>query len=192
MTSYLRRLPTYLGELREELRRLDAYRPDAPVSAYPRAARAFLEMAIPAGQAAARLAARVGPSAAGLLAAEDVTPARWSQYAEHLLTHASQLNRPEHALEWILAGVPAADAASWADLGYLPAEAGSLIAEGVTPAMAALGQDLSEDPQRDRGDMRTDTALHDELLRRDDLIIDPDLADRLGLDPGRNPRDGVV
>jgi hypothetical protein len=174
-------LSAYLHQLRSELRRLGAYRPGVPASAYARVAREFLELSIPADQAAAWLAAGIGPSVAGRLVARNVTQAQWSAYAEHLRTHAGQLNGPELALEWILTGHPATEAAAWAALGYLPHEAGPLIAEGVTPAMAGIGHDPAAT------DVSSDAALaalRDELRRRDDLIIDPDLADRLGLDPG--------
>jgi hypothetical protein len=174
-------LSAYLTELRAELRRLGAYRPDAPATAYAQAAREFLAMSIPADEAAAWLAAGIGPSVARLLIAQNVTPAQWSAYAEHLHTHARQLNDPTLALEWILTGHPATDAAAWATLGYLPDEASPLIAEGVTPAMAGIGLDPSATDATSDAAL---AALRDELRRRDDLIIDPDLADRLGLDPG--------
>lgn len=176
----LRELRAYLGQMVAELRRLDAYYPDSPAGSYPRLAREFLEMSMPVDQAAAWLAAGAGPSVVRLLIAQGLTPPRWTAYVEHMQTHAHQLNGPELAMEWILAGQPAIDAAAWATLGYRPDEAAPLIAEGVTPAMAGIGHNTAN-PEI-RPDAGTDAELRAELLRRDDLLIDPDLADRLGLD----------
>lgn len=42
---------------------------------------------------------------------------------------------------WHKAGVPAEDAAAWANMGYLPDEARPCIEAGITPEMAAAGDD---------------------------------------------------
>jgi len=58
---------------------------------------------------------------------------------------ARQLYGPEHILGWLTLDldVPAQDAAAWANLGYMPAEAAPLIAQGITPAMALAAQEAA-------------------------------------------------
>jgi hypothetical protein len=58
---------------------------------------------------------------------------------------ASQHRTSRIAREWMEAGVPARDAAAWASLGYLPAEAAPLIEAGVTPRIAGEMDELAED-----------------------------------------------
>lgn len=57
-------------------------------------------------------------------------------YSTEYMAGATQLATYRLAREWMEAGVPAADAAAWASLGYQPVEAAPLIASGVTPQMA--------------------------------------------------------
>lgn len=49
------------------------------------------------------------------------------------------------AATWFKMGVPAAAAAEWARSGYLPAEAQPLIAQGITPELAAVGDEALVD-----------------------------------------------
>lgn len=55
-------------------------------------------------------------------------------YARAYMAAATQFGTYRLAREWMDAGVSAADAAGWANLGYLPEEAAPLIADGITPA----------------------------------------------------------
>lgn len=95
---------------------------------------------------------------------------------------ARQLRTPDIALRWFLLNahlptpITAATAAMWANLGYLPEEARPLIEAGDKPWRAA---------RRDGADLGpADAALT--LVERTvaaggEMVIDPDLADRLGL-----------
>lgn len=67
----------------------------------------------------------------------------FSAYAAEYMAGATRLATYRLAREWMNAGVDAHDAAAWASLGYLPAEAAPLIADGVTPATAGEVDDLA-------------------------------------------------
>jgi hypothetical protein len=101
-----------------------------------------------------------------------------SIYVEEFRATARQLNSHRYAREWMEAGVPAADAAAWANLGYMPDEAEALIAAGRTPDQVAVTEAAEEAVAGGR----------DELLRHrlrnlgPQIIIDPDVADRYRLD----------
>jgi hypothetical protein len=102
-------------------------------------------------------------------------------YAETYMAAATQLATYRIARQWMEAGIPAQDAAAWANLGYLPAEAAKLIAQGIGPQMADAVDEAAE-----AADGGPDGHLRAGVLRLAEqmpgLIIDPDLADRLGLD----------
>lgn len=59
---------------------------------------------------------------------------RLREYTTVYMDNARQLATHPLAREWMEAGVPAEEAAQWANLGYLPGEAAGHIAAGRTPA----------------------------------------------------------
>lgn len=92
--------------------------------------------------------------------------------------NARQLDQPVLAVAWFRAGVSAADAAAWANLGYMPGEAAPLIADGITPEMAAATSEATT--AVDGPDARA--AVLRLAEDHPGLLVDPELADRLGLD----------
>jgi hypothetical protein len=68
---------------------------------------------------------------------------RLSTYIDAYYAAATQHRTSRIARQWMEAGVPATDAAAWASLGFLPAEAAQLIAAGVTPEMAQVGDEIA-------------------------------------------------
>lgn len=102
-----------------------------------------------------------------------------SIYAETYMPNAGQFSTYRDAREWMEAGVPAGDAAAWASLGYLPGEAAPLIAQDVTPQMVRAMDEAAVAVDGGR-----EAHLRAEVMRlaEQGLIIDPELADRLGLD----------
>ncbi|MFG2046113.1 hypothetical protein ACGFIW_01615 [Micromonospora sp. NPDC048935] len=71
--------------------------------------------------------------------------ARLRHYTAVYYAHATQHRTSRAAREWMEAEVPAAEAARWANAGYLPAEAEPLIADGVTPETATEMDQLADD-----------------------------------------------
>lgn len=101
-----------------------------------------------------------------------------SLYIDEFRAHARQLRDHRTAREWMEMGVPATDAARWANLGYTPAEAEPLIRAGRKPTDEAVIEAAEEAVAGGR----------DELLRHrlhnlgPNIIVDPDVADRYRLD----------
>lgn len=96
-------------------------------------------------------------------------------------TTAGNWMRLAEALETAGVTLTAADAAAWADRGYLPEEAGQYILDGANPDMAGAASDAAV-----AADGGPEAHLRAQLLRlagdNPGLVIDPDVADRLGLD----------
>jgi hypothetical protein len=92
---------------------------------------------------------------------------------------ASQLNSYSIAGDWMRLAVQldaagstltAADAALWADAGYLPGEAAPLIADGVTPQQAA---ELDELATNIAGGPEAQAMQRIDELVRDGVLVDP-------------------
>jgi hypothetical protein len=66
-------------------------------------------------------------------------------YTREYYAIATQHQTSRIAREWMEMNVPAADAAAWASLGYLPSEARPLIEQGVTPETAREMDQLADD-----------------------------------------------
>lgn len=180
-------LRDYGERFRNELRRLGAYRPDVPAGPFLRLIREFMELSMPAEQAAAWAAVGIGPSVVGLLTARNIAPSGWRAYADRY-AQARQLNGPDLALEWILAGIEVDDALAWANTGHLPAEAQPLIEQGVTPHMVGAADEAAVTAHGGPAE-HLRAAVRHLAEQHPGMVIDPDLADRLGLDePGPDPR----
>ncbi|GLY08211.1 hypothetical protein [Actinoplanes sp. NBRC 101535] len=80
----------------------------------------------------------------------------WARLAEHLQNSGITLT--------------AADAARWADAGYLPAEAAPLISDGVTPEQAGELEDLATDIAG--GPEARALQVVDDLVR-DGVLVNP-------------------
>lgn len=95
-----------------------------------------------------------------------------SKLTDYLGTYRALASRQLDDLDiqaWMKAGVPADEAAAWANLNYYPSECADLRAQGVTPAMAEAMEDAE-----------TDVAGGPEALamqRVDELLSRPDFAD---------------
>lgn len=70
---------------------------------------------------------------------------RLRHYTADYYARAAQHRTSRAAREWMEAGVPADEAACWANAGYLSAEAAPLIADGVTPETATEMNQLADD-----------------------------------------------
>jgi len=68
-------------------------------------------------------------------------------YTAVYYAHATQMATSRLAREWMEAGVPAEQAAEWASIGCLPAEALPLIESGMTPDMV-VAADPTTDAER--------------------------------------------
>ena len=187
MMGTVSELRAYGDRFRAELRRLGAYRPDVPAGPLLRMIREFMDLPMPAERAAAWVAVGIGPSAAVSLIACGIPPAGWVAYADRY-AQARQLNTPDLALQWLLAGVGVDDAAAWANSGFLPDEAQPLIDQGVTPDMVGAADEAAVAALGGAAEYRRAAVLR--LTEQiPGIVIDPDVADRLGLDErGPQPR----
>ena len=129
-------LAKYLPQLRAALTVRGVYDAEWPAGQMLRTARDFMERGFTPAEAAAWWAAGVGPSAAGPLAAQDITPEQWTAYLAQFVAEARQANSPELGLEWMVAGRRVEVAVAWANLGYEPQRAAPLIAAGITAETA--------------------------------------------------------
>lgn len=95
---------------------------------------------------------------------------QFSEYAAEYMRTATQLATYRIARQWWEASVPVADAAAWASLGYQPAEAAPLIADGITPEMAAATDDISATVAGSREEAAMQVI---DRLVADGTLIDP-------------------
>ncbi|GAA0719616.1 hypothetical protein Drose_05920 [Dactylosporangium roseum] len=178
--TYAKQFYVYQGEFRAEAKRLGVYDSDVPAGPWLRMIREYFDADIPVAEAAAWYALQLGPSVARLLRAADHTPASAGAYIERMRT-SSRLDDLGLIVEWMAASRPVEDAVAWANLGYLPSEAAPLIAQDVTPEMAGVISDAAV-----AVDGGPEGHLRAQVLRLAEdipgLLIDPDFADRLGLD----------
>lgn len=93
------------------------------------------------------------------------------RYVKEYRESASQLNTYAIGGRWYRTGVPAAEAARWANLGYLPEEALAEIAQGMTVEMAQAGNE-AEFAAADGGREEQAMRVIDGLVT-DGTLIDP-------------------
>lgn len=110
------------------------------------------------------------------------------EFVKEFREAAHRLNTYAIAGQWMRLAettptLTAQEAAAWADLNFLPGEAAPLIAQGVTPDMVAAMEDAETTV-----DGGPEAHLRAAVLRlaEQGVIIDPELADRLGLDSQRH------
>lgn len=68
----------------------------------------------------------------------------WPDWYATFTAQATQLNAKMLAAKWRLMDVTAQDAAAWANLGFTPDEARSVIADGITPPQYREMEDHAE------------------------------------------------
>lgn len=68
----------------------------------------------------------------------------WPDWYATFIAQANQLNAKMLAAKWRLMDVTAEDAAAWANLGFTPDEARSVIADGITPQQYREMEDHAE------------------------------------------------
>jgi hypothetical protein len=118
--------------------------------------------------------------------------AAFRAFSQPFQAEVRQLVTPAIAVDWFLLGVSGEDAAAWANLGFMPAEAAATIRSGITPQQYREMEDHAE-AQAGGSDALAAlriTELHASgVLSRDDVVTVQD-----PFDPGVEliaPRDEV-
>ncbi|MBF9135246.1 hypothetical protein I0C86_41080 [Plantactinospora sp. S1510] len=163
-------LHAYTTAFRDEAERRDLYPSGGWGSDHLKMIRRFSELRVDAVEAVAWWALHVGPSVVAQLAGRG-TAAEFGAYAERMFGADRALEETAVALGWFGSGQPVEVAAAWHRRGYTPERAAALIVEGVDLELIAVVDDAGRR-----------AAVRELTERWTGLIVDPDLADQIGLD----------